>query len=367
MFAIKRFAGAAALLFTGSLFATAAAAAVLTVGPGKMYAQPAGAAAHAKSGDTIKIFPGTYHGAVWTKPNLTIIGMGGGPTITGPVLKGKGLFVIDGANITVKNIAFKGAKNGAGNGAGLRVENTGLTVVNSRFWGNQNGILTNNNVHFTLSVTGSQFGGNGSCAGSGCAHAIYAGHIASLTVTNSTFNNTKAGHHIKSRANQTVITGNTITDGPKGTSSYLIDVPNGGGVTITGNTLEKGPKSKNYSIAISLGEEGASNPAGPMLIAGNKFRNDGRPTTFVFNRTGQAGLVLSNNVLTGNKTTVLKGKGSVQNAAAMANSRRMAAVAVTKVPEPGTLVLFGAALLMLGLLLTPTQAAADLWKRGTGL
>jgi hypothetical protein len=318
-----------------------ASAATLTVGPGRMYAGPAAAAAAAQDGDTIQIYPGTYSGAVWMKPNLIIEGMGAGATITGPVQLGKALFVIHGANVTVKNLTFTGAKNSAGNGAGIRQENTGLSIVNSKFTQNQNGILTNNDTTITLSVTGSTFAGNGHCGGS-CAHAIYAGHIASLTVTNSTFINTKQGHNIKSRALSTTIVGNSITDGPNGTSSYLVDIPNGGALTMTGNTLEKGPHSSNYSIAIDLGEEGATNPVGPMLIANNNFRNDGKPTVFVHNQTGNAGLQLSNNLLTGNKTTMLTGKGTVSGPAAALFA---ALAAPVDVPEPSGLWIFGAALL----------------------
>ena len=40
--------------------------------------------------------------------------------------------------------------------------------------------------------------------------------------------------------------------------------------------------SSNHSIAVNLGEEGATNPQGPMLIANNRFRNDGKPTVLAF-------------------------------------------------------------------------------------
>jgi Right handed beta helix region len=363
---------AAVTTFIWFVIFEAASAAVLTVGYGKMYRQPAGAAAAAMAGDIIEIFPGTYYGAVWTKPGLVIEGMGGGATIVGPVKLGKGLFVIDGADITVKNLSFVGAIAGAGNGSGIRDENTGLVVQNSRFINNQDGILTVNDTSVTLAITGSSFSGNGACLpGKGCAHAIYAGHIASLTVTNSTITDTRKGHDIKSRANVTTITGNTITDGPNGTSSYLVDIPNGGTLTMTGNTLEKGPKSSNYAIAVSLGEEGATNPQGAMLIANNSFRNDGRPTVFVENRTGYAGLMLSGNVLSGNPTTPLVGKGTVSGPAAgmlrAAGSggaaARFAAAAPFAVPEPWTLALFGAALLAIGMMRTGLNAPPRPWRR----
>ena len=44
-------------------------------------------------------------------------------------------------------------------------------------------------------------------------------------------------------------------DGPTGTSSYLVNVPNGGVVYLRGNLFHKGPRADN-STAIAFGEEG---------------------------------------------------------------------------------------------------------------
>ena len=61
-----------------------------------------------------------------------------------------------------------------------------------------------------------------------CAHAIYIENVDLLRVESSHFSNTRQGHSIKSRALRTEVIGCTITDGPDGTSSYLIEAPNGG-------------------------------------------------------------------------------------------------------------------------------------------
>jgi hypothetical protein len=337
-----------------------AGAAILTVGKGQMYKNPKAAAAAAHRGDTIEIFPGTYGGAVWYNSDITIMGMGSGATITGKVLMGKGLFDIEGNNVTVKNLTFAGAKVGDGNGSGIRADGTNLTILNSHFNSNQDGILAGDNAASTITVMNSTFNHNGACVGA-CAHALYVGRIAKLDVENSTFTDTQRGHSIKSRALNTMVINNRISDGANGTSSYLIDVARGGAVTITGNTLEKGPKSSNATYAITIGEEGPYAAQGPMLIANNTYRNDRMAKgVFVRNTTGFGGLVLSNNTLTGNKTILLQGAGAVT-----ASATTLATVAALDVgrsvvfqaprdpaaadppggvPEPSTVAVFGALL-----------------------
>jgi PEP-CTERM motif len=333
-------------------FAPAADAATLLVGPGEPYHTPSAAAAVAQSGDTIEIASGTYSNcAVWNANNLTIEGIGTSPVITGAVCQGKALFVISGSNVTVKNITFTGAKDSVGNGAGIREQGTNLTVINSKFTSNQDGMLIASNLASTVTIEGSTFSGNGACVpGYSCAHAVYANHIALLKVTNSTFTDTKLGHDIKSRANQTQIINSSITDGPYGTSSYLVDIPNGGALYMSGNYMEKGPKTSNHTTAISIGEEGAINPAGQMLIQYNTFRNDGTATAFVKNYTTTP-VELVSDVYEGNKITPLLGSGTITTQTANLLTKTDAATGAAgpvRVPEPGTIALFGAALAGLG-------------------
>ena len=292
-------------------FMGASPAATLMVGSGYAYKTPSAAAAAAHNGNTVEIMPGTYSNcSVWNASNITIMGAGATPTITGGVCQGKGLFVVNGSNVTVKNLAFAGAKDSDGNGAGIRAQGTNLAVVGSKFTSNQDGILTNPNRQSTLTVQGSTFDHNGACVpGDACAHGIYATQIAALKISNSTFTDTQQGHDIKSRAYSTSITNSTITDGPTGTSSYLVDIPNGGALTMTGDTLEKGPKTSNSTTAISIGEEGASNPAGKILVEDNAFRNDGPATDFVRNKTTSPAQ-LAGNLFSGNKITPLWGPGT---------------------------------------------------------
>jgi hypothetical protein len=281
---------------------------VLTVGPGMTYATPSLAARAAKPGDIIRIAPGTYSDCVrWNTDGLVIESTGSGATITGEVCDDKGLFVTRGRNITVRNITFLGAHASRHNGSGIRSEGPVLTVENSRFIDNEDGILAGANALSTIIVRNSTFRGNGNCIAA-CAHGIYVGHIALLRVENSEFEGQHAGHHIKSRAARTEILNNIIHDGPAGSASYLVDLPNGGSAVISGNQLEKGPRSENKNVAISIGAEGpsAENPSGEIAIKNNVFANDtGRSTAFVKNYTNNP-VSLGGNRLVGD-VTLLRG------------------------------------------------------------
>src|SRR5262249_46817936 len=150
------------------------------------------------------------------------------------------LFIVRGRDITIRNITFTGARATPHNGSGIRVEGLNLTVENSRFIDNEDGILAGDNNGSTIVIRNSYFSGNGNCIGL-CAHGIYINHVATLRVENSEFVAQHAGHHIKSRAVRTEITNNFVHDGPNGTASYLVDLPNGGSALISGNRFEKGP------------------------------------------------------------------------------------------------------------------------------
>ena len=293
-----------------------AAARTLAVGPGAPYPTLAAAAAAARAGDTVAIGPGDFGCAVWRADRLTIAGAGMDATrIRGPACAGKGLFVTEGRDITVRDLALIGATVPDHNGAGIRAEGANLTVARVRFEDDQNGILAAADPHSTLpgstlTVRDSLFLRDGACIGA-CAHGLYADRIARLVLAGSRFTAIRQGHHIKSRALSTEITGCDIADGPDGTSSYLIDIPNGGAVTIRGNRLEKGPRTENRSTAIMIGEEGAKNPTPAITVAGNDFRNaSGTPTVFVRNRTTTPA-TLRGNRLTG-PVRPLQGPGTVE-------------------------------------------------------
>ncbi len=272
---------------------------------------PSQAARIVRDGDTIVIDPGDYVDcAVWTRRNLIIEGKGAGAVIRRRVCDEKGVFVTAGDDITVRNLTFADARAPSHNGAGIRAEGRNLTVEGSRFIDNENGILSGPAPDSTILVAGSEFRGNGSCEAA-CAHAIYVGHIGLLRVERSRFSGTREGHDIKSRARRTEMVDNLIEDGPKGSSSYLIDIPNGGATLIQGNRMTKGPHSDNPGTAISIGAEGVSNPTPWLIVRNNRFSNKQKVgTVFVRNHTASDAR-LSGNVLRG-AVIPLDGPGSVR-------------------------------------------------------
>jgi hypothetical protein len=283
------------------LMALPAMARELSVGPTRILKVPSQAATVAASGDIVRIDPGRYFDcAVWTASHLVIEAAGPGVLIAGKTCDEKGIFVTSGANITIRGITFADAAVVWHNGAGIRAAGDNLTVEHSRFLNNENGILAGGGPNSVLRVVDSEFVGNGACI-EACAHGIYAGApIYLLDVERCVFLNTKIAHHIKSRARNTVIRDSRIEDGPDGTASYLIDIPDAGNALIQGNFLEKGVHSDNPGVAISVGEEHSRNPTTVLIVRDNVFHSD-LPTRTVFVRNSTAVSVeMVGNTINGN-------------------------------------------------------------------
>ena len=259
------------------------------VGPNREHKALSAVAPQLAEGDRVVLDPGEYFDCAFiTTNNVTIEGVGPADKVvlTDRTCGGKAILVISGNEVTIRNLTLTRARVPDGNGAGIRDESPHLTVERVRFVNNQNGILTGgNSSRGTLIVRDSLFDRNGTCE-QACAHGLYANRLALLRVERSTFTNTRIAHNIKSRALRTEVIDNTITDGPEGTSSYAVDISNGGDVLIRGNTIQKGPKTDNRKSAIMLGAEGVRNPTNEIIIEGNRFRNDGDfDTVLVWNRT----------------------------------------------------------------------------------
>lgn len=298
------------LLAVGFAVLAPADAATLKVGPNQTYPSPSAAAAVAKNGDHIDIDPGHYVDcAVWRADNLVIEGDGPGVVIADKSCMGKGLFVVAGNNTTVRNLTLEHARVPDKNGAGIRLSRGNLTVDGVTFIENEMGIL-GGVPGTTVTIRNSVFNGDGRL-GRVWGHAVYIGPADLVRVENSRFFATRQGHSIKSRAQRTEVIDCTIADGPTGTSSYLIDAPNGGTLVVRGNTLEKGPLSDNNRDAIAIGEEGVTHPTPEIAIADNSFRYDGdHEPVFVWNRT-RTPARLSSNRLSGPVIPLL-GPGTVQ-------------------------------------------------------
>lgn len=300
-------------LFAALLTSFGAQARTLEVGQGKQFSAPSAAVAAAQEGDKVAIYPGQYFDcAIITKDNVTLEGVGDAAQIvmTDKACQGKALIITHAANVTIRNLTLTRARVPDDNGAGIRGEGPGLLVDHVRFINNQNGILSGFE-HGTMTIRNSYFEKNGACVSS-CAHGIYVGHQDLLRVENTTFRDTQRAHHIKSRARRTEVINCDIQDGPTGTASYEIELPNGGALVARGNTIVKGPVAENHTAAIMIGSEGVDQPTPEIVVENNTFRNDGTyPTIFVDNLTATPAKLAGNKISGVGPVTPLKGDGQV--------------------------------------------------------
>ncbi|WP_167736405.1 right-handed parallel beta-helix repeat-containing protein [Nocardioides sp. 1609] len=269
------------------------------VGPERALTTPSAAAAVARDGDTVLIDAGAYPGdvATWTQDDVTLRAVGGRVRLTadGRSAQGKAIWVVAGDRTRVEAIEFSGAAVPDRNGAGIRQEGTGLTVVRSVFHHNENGILAGADAASDIRIHRSRFHANG--AGDGYSHNVYVGEVRSLTVTGSVLGGASVGHELKSRALRTTVTGNRIVDGA-GTASYSIDVPNGGETLIAGNVVEQGASSQN-PVLVAYGAEGLTHPGSRLWVVNNTLVNRGASATHVALFGTGAETHLWNNLLVG--------------------------------------------------------------------
>ena len=251
-------------------------------------------------GSTIYLAPGTYGGGALPliSSSMTLQldpafhAAAGSAVLNTVPTSSKGLLTVgavSNVNLTVNGLTFKNAAISAaqgGNAAGIRYQGLGagsLKVLNSTFLNNQNGILTGNGLaapkqQLAVSITNSLFANNG--AANGYEHGIYIfGH--SLDIAGSTFCGTIGGHDIKSRTAITAISNSNLYDGfdpsnqplcTAGSTSYAVDVPNGGVLTLASDLLMQGSTSKNPAM-VSYGEEGMLYTDNRIMVSGGVFNS----------------------------------------------------------------------------------------------
>ena len=280
----------------------------LTVGAGMEFSTIASAVSAASSGDTILVQAGTYTNdfATFSK-SLTLEGVGGLVNVvaTEPPPGLKAIFDEGGpgVSVTIDDFAFSGAaipSTDGGNAAAIRYEGGDLSLTSDVFSGNQDGLLANADPDGTITIDDGYFSDNGvsnpNSSGYGLTHNLYVNGVATLTIDNSLFTDANIGHEIKSRALNTVIENSRIQDGPDGTASYDIDLPNGGNAVIENNTIEKGPGAMN-PVMISYGEEGGTLPNSNLTVSGNTILDDdGSSVIGVGNATGVTATIADNSI-----------------------------------------------------------------------
>jgi hypothetical protein len=245
---------------------------------------------------------------VWTQNGLLLRGVNGRAHLDsqGRTAQEQGIWVIRGNDIVVENIEFSGARSRARNGSGIRFFGRNLTVRDSYFHHNEDGVLTWTSPDSDILIERSVFAHNG--AGDGQSHNIYIGNIRRFTLRFSHSHDSIAGHEVKSRARINHIEYNRLTDESDGNSSYLVDLPEGGYAYVLGNVLEKGPRSENPT-AIAFASEKRGQEEGGLSVVNNTFYNRRLNATFVANRSKTPALVV-NNVLAGAPMVMLDGGGT---------------------------------------------------------
>ncbi len=289
--------------------ALTASATIHPVGPTQFYVSPNAlyVAGVVQTGDTIDIDAATYTGtaclAAWQPDNLYIRGVGGRPHLVaaGAYILGKGIWVFVGDNISVNNIEFSGAAVPDHNGAGIRLDGTGMTARYCYFHDNENGILTSNPYAGDIVIEYCEFAYNG--YGDGFTHNLYIGHVHSLLFTYNYSHHTDVGHNLKSRADENYIAYNRIMDEETGNSSRLIDLPNGGLALVVGNLLMQGVDAENNNL-LGYGLEGLSNTPPHELYANNNTFVNKRVQSclFVSVTSGTTAAEVTNNIFGGTGT-----------------------------------------------------------------
>jgi hypothetical protein len=286
---------------------------VLKVGPNYALRRPSDAARIAQDNDIIEIEANRYVGdvALWTQSGLRLRGVNGRPHLDsqGRTAQEQGIWVFRGNDIVVENVEFSGARARHRNGSGIRFFGRNLTIRDSYFHHNEDGVLTWNDADSDILIERSVFAHNG--YGDGQSHNIYIGQMRSFTLRFSHSHDSIAGHEVKSRARVNYILYNRLTDENDGNSSYLIDLPEGGHGYVIGNILEKGVRSENPN-AISFAGEIPGVEQGALWVINNNFYSRYFKAILVANRSKLA-VVVANNVLAGATSELLDGPGTVHN------------------------------------------------------
>lgn len=264
------------------------------------YPTPCEAFAAANDGDTVEISAGTYTDMCEiTKNGLTIRGVEGRPVVDarGSGAQGKGIWIVSGQDTTIENVELNNSAVPDENGAGIRMQGKNLTVRNSVFRNNENGILESNVADSEIVVERCEFDSNGD--GKGYAHNMYIGTAKRFVLRESWSHGAKVGHLVKTRAAENIIEYNRLT-GEDGTQSYELELTKGGRSFVIGNIIEQNATTENPGM-LAYAQEGTGPGANMLFVAHNTFINH-RPNggTFVVVNASFGGEVrLVNNVFAG--------------------------------------------------------------------
>lgn len=207
--------------------------------------------------------------------------------------------MIRGDRTTVEGIQFSGARSSHHNGAGIRLEGSGLTLRDCAFTDNQMGILTGHDPDGVVVIERCHFSGNGVGIKhpSRIGHNVYIGRQKRFEMRFSSSTNAIIGHAVKSRASENLIAYNHIADHHDGRASYLVDLPEGGNSLLIGNVIQQGPKWENDTL-VSFAAEKKGDAVGTLTMAHNTLVNTAAQGIFVRNHA-EAPAILVNNAMLG--------------------------------------------------------------------
>lgn len=256
---------------------------------------------------TIRIAPGTYRQCAVQQAGVIVYEAAepGSVTFTGRSCEGKAALVLRGIGAEIRGLTFSNQRVADGNGAGIRLEKGALNVAYARFENNQQGILTADDPGANIYITRSTFTGLGTCENSaGCAHSLYVGDYASLTVRESRFERGTGGHYVKARAGSVTIENNSFDDANGHATNYMIDLPAGSVGRIADNWFVQGRDKENYSAFIALGAEDLLHPSDGLQVENNEARfvpGLSRSSVFLADWTGSRIVMKGNTIAAGIK------------------------------------------------------------------
>ncbi|MEM9233230.1 MAG: hypothetical protein AAGA69_03215 [Pseudomonadota bacterium] len=233
----------------------------------------------ASPGDIIRLREGRYAASdVRIAKDLTLEGVGE-VVLYSPKPVAKGLLVpVAGVTLTVRDMTFEGARSPDKNGAGIRFEGIGLTIIRCTFRHNENGILATGDEAGFLKVRNSMFWKNGH--GDGYSHGIYQAKGQRFDVRNSRFIGTRTGHHLKTLASDVTVTGHSFDDAD-GKTSYVLDVPRGGKVLFAKNSIIRRHDAAQRNLINYSTHRGGT--VGKVAIRNNRVQSERRNLNWLRN------------------------------------------------------------------------------------
>jgi hypothetical protein len=302
---VKRLVLLAAVL-TGPAFAGAPRAPYLVVETGQRFdALQAAVSAIGDRRGTIMIAPGLYRDcAVQTQGDVAFLAtVPGAVTFDAAICEGKAALVVRGRSSRVEGIIFQNQRLSEGNGAGIRLEHGNLIVRQAWFRDSEEGILSADDPAASVLIEHSTFSRLGRCdRGLSCAHAVYFGGDASVTIHNSRFEAGRGGHYVKTHSARIEVTDCSFDDSAGHGTNYMIDLSTGSSGVIRGNWFVGGPDKENRTTFISNAPEGHAHSADGLMIDGNVARlapGAQYDTAFVVDWSGDAIRLGANSIGTG--------------------------------------------------------------------